>query len=104
MMCDLAIRRVATTGGAHPTYLLRIATKRVLGSAGASATRDMNFTGKNEVLTFLRQELTIGAEGVDLAAQAMESSKLIASRFIVFAEDLDIPFATLELADALPFD
>ena len=104
MTCDLAIRRGAPTGGGPPTYLLRVATRRVLGSAGVPSRHTLEFTGAEALTAFLRGNLDLPDPVVQLALEAIGDATPSAPRFTVFASDIDIPFATLEAADALPFE
>ncbi len=97
MICTLAIR-LTPEGG----YMLRVSGRTALGSSGTGGRDGKHYSTIEELYRDL-DTFELGGEVRAAATVALANSDA-RKRFINFAEDVQIPFESLERADIYLFD
>ena len=95
MLCNLAVRQTREDDAV--VYLLRFTGKAALGPSGTGGRDAKEYPTPDALLTDL-QELGVGPDVLAETVRALEHPKA-AARFIDIAEDVQIPFETLQRAD-----
>lgn len=97
MMCTLAIR-VAPEGG----YMLRVIGHTALGPSGTGGRDGKHYAAAEDLYREL-DAFELGVEVREAASLALANPDA-QKRFINFAENVPIPFESLERADIYLFD
>ena len=100
MLCTIALRRARSHDEDH--YDLRVTGKTALGPSGTGGEETRISQTADEILTTL-QQLGIGP-GALATAEAILNDPRSSDHFSPVAEDVQIPFETLEQADIALFD
>jgi hypothetical protein len=100
MLCTIALRR--TRSNDDDRYDLRITGKTALGPSGTGGQETRTSQTADEVRSTL-QQLGLGAEAL-AAAEDILNDPRSTGHFTPIAEDVQIPFETLDRADIALFD
>ncbi len=94
MLCNLALCRRPQPDENGCLFVLRIAGKHTLGSAGQSINDERAFSSQAELMETL-QRLNVPADVIAVAAACMEADART-NRFAPIGSDIQIPFPLLE--------